>query len=127
MGAPFQITDTGEYSDTKAFLNRIRYHDIFDALEDYGRLGVSALAAATPIDTGLTASDWGYRIFQDQFGPGIEWFNSNIVNGVQVVILIQYGHGTGSGGYVAGRDFINPTMQPIFDFIAEEVWKKVIA
>jgi hypothetical protein len=86
-------------------------------LDTYGMRGVDALSNATPKDTSETSKKWGYRI--------VEWFNTNIVDGNQIAVLIQYGHATGTGGYVVGRDYINPAMQPIFDDIADEVWKKV--
>lgn len=89
-------------------------------------MGVAALSQATPKDTGQAAISWGYRVIKSAKHPGIEWFSTDIdANGTPIVILIQYGHATGTGGYVPGRDFINPTMQPIFDQIAEDVWKKV--
>jgi hypothetical protein len=78
------------------------------------------------VDTGLTQQSWSYRVMKDKHNPGIIWTNTNTVNGVPVAILIQYGHGTGTGGYVIGRDFINPSMRPIFDKIADDVWKEVI-
>jgi hypothetical protein len=90
-------------------------------------MGVNALANSTPVETGLTARSWQYRIVKDRRGPTIEWYNTNQVNGTPVAILIQYGHGTGTGGYVAGRDYINPAMRPIFDTIADEVWRRVKA
>jgi hypothetical protein len=99
--------------------------DLFSGLDHYGRMGVDALARATPVDTGLTASSWAYRIRREKGRVGIEWYNTHTVSGVQVAILIQYGHGTGTGGYVSGRDYINPAMQPLFDQIADDVWKKV--
>ncbi len=88
-------------------------------------MGVDALARATPVATSLTRNSWEYRIIKDRKNPGIEWYNTNVVNGVSVAILIQYGHGTGTGGYVTGRDYINPAMLPVFDMIADEIWKKV--
>lgn len=123
----FKFTSSGNYNKTRNFLEGLLKGDIFSDLDRYGEMGVNALSQATPVDTGTTAHDWQYRIVQDNFGPGIEWYNTNVVANTPVVILIQYGHGTGTGGYVEGRDFINPTMQPLFDQIANEVWKKVKA
>lgn len=94
-------------------------------LESYGRQGVSALALTTPKDTGLTAHSWSYEIETTRNGYSLTWTNSNIVSGVPVVILIQYGHGTSNGAYVEGRDFINPVIKPIFDKMAENLWKEV--
>lgn len=120
-----RVTSTGDYKKTKDFLNRYRRGDSFSDLNRYGQEGVSALARATPIDSGLTAGSWGYRVIKSRTHPGIEWYNTNSRNGTPVAILIQYGHATGTGGYVQGRDFINPAMRPIFDKIADDVWKKV--
>lgn len=115
----------GDFKKTERFL-RTCQSDLYSDFSSYGRIGVDALASATPIDSGLTAHSWGFNIIEG-IHPGIEWFNDNTVNGTPVAILIQYGHGTGTGGYVQGRDFINPAIQPIFDKIADDVWKKVMA
>ncbi len=88
-------------------------------------MGVDALSSATPVDSSLTAKSWGYRVIKDRSRPGIEWYNTNIPGSTPVAILIQYGHATGTGGYVSGRDYINPAMRPIFDQIAVDVWKEV--
>lgn len=118
------ITSKGEFTNTLRFINRVMHRDIYRNLERYGQRGVDALSSATPIDTGLTAKEWKYRVIMDR-NPRIEWYNTNEEYGVSVAILIQYGHGTGTGGYVAGRDFINPAIRPIFDQIANDVWKEV--
>lgn len=115
----------GNFRKTESFLKRLLKGDIFSDLDRYGQMGVEALSESTPIDTGLTAKSWQYRIINDTNRPGIEWYNTNTVNGTPVAIMIQYGHGTGTGGYVNGRDYINPAMRPIFDKIADEIWKKV--
>ena len=94
-------------------------------LDKYGRQGVQALAAATPIDTGLTASSWYYKITMKGDSATISFHNSNIQNGVPIAIILQYGHGTGNGGWVEGRDYINPAIQPIFDEIVRNAWKEV--
>lgn len=119
------ITSRGDFSKTEGFLAKILRGDIFRDLNNYGQQGVEALSRATPVDTGKTAMSWNYRVIRGR-RPGIEWFNTNTENGTSVAILIQYGHGTGTGGYVQGRDFINPAIRPIFDRIADDVWKKVI-
>lgn len=119
---------SGDFKNTENFFNRFskaNYVRSFN-LDEYGREGVDALMLATPVDTGLTASSWGYEISNNGYSYAITWTNSNIVDGIPIVVLLQYGHGTRNGGYVQGRDFINPAMQPIFDRIANEAWKEVI-
>lgn len=95
------------------------------SVEALAQRGVDALRAATPVESGLTAQSWGYEIEQKNGAIFISWTNSNIVNGVNVAVILQYGHGTGTGGYVSGQDYINPAIKPIFDEIANELWKKV--
>lgn len=121
-----RISSSGAFKSTTDFLNRVRGGQIYSDLDHYGRLGVQALSSATPVRSGLSASSWAYRVIHGK-RPGIEWYNTDTVNGVPVVVLIQYGHGTGTGGYVQGRDFINPAMRGVFDQIADDVWKKVSA
>ena len=94
-------------------------------LDKNGREGVAALASATPVDSGLTASSWYYEIVNRIGSAKITFYNSNIQNGVPIAIILQYGHGTRNGGWVQGRDYINPAIQPIFDKIANEAWKEV--
>ena len=120
------ITSKGDYKRTLDFLNRSRRGDVFPDLNSYGRIGVNALRRVTPVDTGLTASSWGYRVIKGKHGPSLEWFNTNGKNGTSVAILIQYGHATGTGGYVIGKNYINPAMHPLFDTIANDVWKAVM-
>lgn len=120
------ITSRGDFKKTDDFLKRLMHGDIYSDLNRYGQMGVEALSKATPIDSSLTSHSWAYRIIKGK-RPGIEWYNTNEVNGTSVAILIQYGHATGTGGYVLGRDYINPAMRPIFDKIADDVWKKVKA
>lgn len=97
----------------------------FAFLEHYAEKGKSALASATPKDTGETANSWTYEIKRARGFYQIKWNNTHIVNGVPIAIIIQYGHGTGTGGWVEGRDYINPAIQPIFDQILDDVWEKV--
>jgi hypothetical protein len=99
--------------------------DIKTVLNSYGQEGVAALTQATPIDSGLAASSWGYEVSRSRKGWAITWINHDIENGFPVVIMLQYGHGTQNGGYVKGRDFINPAIRPIFDRISHDVWKAV--
>ena len=120
-----ELISTGDFKNALNFLHSMLNGQLFSELDHYGQVGVDALASATPTDTGLTAESWGYRVIKDVYGPGIEWFNTNHENGVPVAILIQYGHGTGTGGYVQGLDYINPAIQPIFDKIVDDIWKKV--
>ena len=120
------ISSRGDFGSTKSWLRRVSQGDPFSDLDRYGQMGVAALREATPIDTSLTANSWQYRVIRDKKRPGIEWYNTNSTGGAPVAILIQYGHGTGTGGYVSGRDYINPAMRPIFDKIAADVWKKVM-
>ena len=115
----------GDLKKTINFLGKAAKIDFRKILEKYGKEGVNALAAATPVDTGLTASCWRYEIRGAQGSISIIWSNSNVNNGVPIALILQYGHGTGSGGYVQGRDYINPAIRPIFDKIAEEAWKEV--
>lgn len=115
----------GSTRKTKNFLTKVQSQNLYSALDSLARRGVEALSAATPVDSDLTASSWDYRIETKGNVTTIEWTNSNMAGGVPVVILLQYGHGTGTGGYVAGRDFINPAIKPVFDEIANEVWRRV--
>lgn len=120
-----RFSNKGSFDNTVGFINRMLHREQFERLAQYGEMGVEALARFTPVDTGITAESWRYRITSHRNGPGIEWYNTNSAGGTPVVILLQYGHGTGTGGYVQGRDFINPAMEPVFTFIAEDIWKKV--
>jgi hypothetical protein len=98
---------------------------MFSNLDHYGRVGVSALAKATPSETGETANAWRYEISRKRGRVTINWINDHVDDGVNVAVIIQYGHGTGTGGYVEGRDYINPAMRPVFDQIAQDVWRQV--
>jgi hypothetical protein len=120
------IATTGTFSKTDRFLSRMSKGDIYRSLDVYARRGVEALAAATPQDSGETAASWDYEIENDGKDFTIRWTNSHTdESGTPLVIMLQYGHGTGTGGYVQGRDFINPAISPIFDQIANDVWKEV--
>ena len=115
----------GDFKNSKKLLKGASKIDHRRILESYGREGVRVLSAATPVDTNLTASSWEYYITTSRGAYSIIWTNSNVKNGVPIVILIQYGHGTRNGGYVQGRDFINPALQPVFDRFAAAVWQEV--
>lgn len=117
---------SGDFNNTERFLQAVQKIDIPGILNACGQEGVSALSSATPIETGLAAHSWGYRVLSGGGNYTIEWYNSDIENGgFDVILALQYGHGTGTGGYVSGRDFINPAIRPVFDKIAERVWKAV--
>ena len=120
-----RIESSGNFSKTFNFLDRLQKNNHMKTLAKYGERGVEALRQATPVDTGKTADSWYYEIKEDRNRTTISWSNSNINDGVVVAAIIQYGHGTGTGGYVQGIDYINPAMKPIFDAIAEECWKEV--
>lgn len=115
----------GDFRHTETFFDRIRRRSYVDILRKYGQAGVEALAAATPKDTGETAASWSYEIVQTGGGYSIFWNNSNINRGVNIALILQYGHGTGTGGYVRGLDYINPAIRPIFEEIANAAWKEV--
>ena len=116
---------SGSTSKTSEFLRKAQSSDFYSGLDGLAQRGVSALQANTPKDSGLTAASWSYEITQENGKVTITWLNTNTVNGVNVAVILQYGHGTGTGGYVSGRDYINAAIQPIFDEIADDVWKKV--
>lgn len=115
----------GDFRKLTHFLEKAKEAVRLGDLDRYGREGVAALSSATPIDSGITAESWYYRIENKNGTAKICFYNSNIQNGVPIAIIVQYGHGTGTGGWVEGRDYINPAIQPIFDKIAESVWKEV--
>lgn len=116
---------TGTFSKTQAYLARLLKFDPAKYLEKYAQKGVDALAQATPTDTGLTANSWGYEVHTMKHGWAIYWTNSNVNRGVPIAVLLQYGHGTRNGGYVVGRDYINPALRPVFDQIATDAWNEV--
>lgn len=115
----------GDFSKLTRFLEKAKEAVKLGDLDKYGREGVEALASATPKDSGLTASSWYYEIENNNGTAKIKFNNSNIQNGVPIAIILQYGHGTGTGGWVEGRDYINPAIQPIFDRIVDDAWKEV--
>lgn len=115
----------GDFSKTMRCLSNAKNFDPVRVLDRYGREGVAALASATPVESGQTANSWYYKIERTRESATITFLNSHINNGVPIAIILQYGHGTGTGGWVQGRDYINPAIQPIFDKIANEAWKEV--
>ncbi len=115
----------GDFSKLTRYLEKVKSAVKLSDLDKYGKEGVAALASATPVDTGLTASSWSYEIKHKNGTVSISFKNSNIQNGVPIAIILQYGHGTRNGGWVQGRDYINPAIQPIFDKIANDAWREV--
>jgi hypothetical protein len=115
----------GDFKNTTRYLERAKQAIGLGLLDKYGREGVAALASATPTDTGVTARSWYYQIENKKGSTTISFLNSNIQNGVPIAVILQYGHGTGTGGWVEGRDYINPAIQPIFDRIVAEAWREV--
>lgn len=114
----------GDLTKTTKFLKRSQKLTYSD-LDRLAAKGVEALRRATPVDTGLTANSWYYRIVRNRDSVSIQWLNSNVQDGVPIAVILQYGHGTGTGGFVQGIDYINPSIRPIFDQIAENVWREV--
>lgn len=123
MRVKFEVS--GGFTKTERFLNRMKRREYLNVLDEFGRDGVQALRNATPVDSGSTAEAWDYEIKRARDYTEIVWTNSNINDGVPIAVILQYGHGTGTGGYVQGRDYINPAIRPIFDKIAEKAWKVV--
>lgn len=119
------LSSKGRFAKLERFLNKMVKGDIFTRLDEYARRGVEALASATPVDSGKTASSWAYEIHRSNGSYEIVWTNDNVNKGVNIAIILQYGHGTRNGGYVVGRDYINPAMRPVFDKLAERAWKEV--
>lgn len=115
----------GDFKNTEKFLRKMSSFDFSNTLKNVAQEGVRALAAATPVDSGLAADSWGYLIERSRSSFSITWTNSDIESGFPVALMIQYGHGTGTGGYVQGRDYINPAMRPIFEKIIKSLWTEV--
>ena len=115
----------GDFSKLSRYFERVKEAAKIGVLDKYGQEGVAALASATPVDSGQTANSWYYEIKRQNGSVSIVFNNSHINKGVQIAIILQYGHGTGTGGWVQGRDYINPAIRPIFDRIAEDAWKEV--
>lgn len=120
-----RITTRGNFKRTRRFLKKASDNKIFDSLVKYAQKGAEALAAATPVESGATANAWRFEVAYGNGSAKINWINDNINEGLVIALLIQYGHGTGTGGWVEGRDYINPAIQPIFDEIRDKVWKEV--
>lgn len=115
----------GDFSKLTRYFERVKKTAHLSILDKYGREGVAALSSATPVDSGETASSWYYEVTNENGSAAISFYNSNVNQGVPIAIILQYGHGTGTGGWVEGRDYINPAIQPIFDEIVDAAWKEV--
>lgn len=122
-----KISHKGNFSKTYKFLRKSIKLGLKRKIKKYGEMGVDALANATPKRTGKTAESWNYEVHTSREGFSIDWTNSNVNKGLHIAVLIQYGHGVKGGGYVQGIDYINPAMKPVFEKIAEDLWKEVIA
>lgn len=120
------IKTSGGFKKTRKFLKKMEEIDYIDLLEKYAIQGVEALSTSTPVNTGKTAASWTYDIRRTKYGLAIVWSNTNVVNGVPIAIILQYGHATRNGGYVEGIDYINPAIRPIFEKLANEAWEEVI-
>lgn len=121
-----KVGDKGDFKKTFKFLRAMKEKRFLKNLDKYGQMGVDALAAATPKRTGLTAESWTYDITDNGEQLIISWNNTNVQKGYyNVALMIQYGHGTGTGGWVEGIDYINPALKPVFDKIADAVWMEV--
>lgn len=115
----------GDFSKLTRYFERVKKTARLSILDKYGREGVAALSSATPVDSGETANSWYYEVTSENESATISFYNSNVNQGVPIAIILQYGHGTGTGGWVEGRDYINPAIQPIFDEIVDAAWKEV--
>lgn len=119
------IRQKGDFAKLTQYLTKVKQGVRSDIFHKYGRLGVAALASATPVESGQTANSWYYEVDMKPGRASLTFYNSNINKGIPIAIILQYGHGTGTGGWVQGRDYINPALQPIFDGFADELWREV--
>ena len=119
------ITQKGSFKNTERYLARLKTAELYAVLNKYGSLGQNALSNATPVESGLTAASWSYTIVQRPGYYSIRWHNSHVEHGIPIAVILQYGHGTGTGGYVQGRDYIMPAIRPVFDQIVAEAVKEV--
>lgn len=119
------VKTKGDFKKTEKLLKKAFGRNYQEILEKYGEIGVITLSNNTPKDTGFTAASWSYEVVQNEKGLSVEWHNSNIHRGINIALILQYGHGTGGGGYVEGIDYINPALKPIFESMAESAWKEV--
>ena len=123
---PIRFKQHGNFSKTEKFFERCKNLFKLGVLDKYGREGVNALSMATPTDTGKTASSWRYEVINNKGNLSVNWYNDEVTrDGTPIAILVQYGHATRNGGYVRGQDFINPAIRPVFDKLADDLWKEV--
>ena len=120
-----RVTMNGNFTKTNSFFQRILEKIKLSSLDQWGRKGVEALSSATPVDTGKTAQSWYYEIVRSDEGVKVVWCNANVNKGVNIALIIQYGHASRSGVYIEGRDYINPALAPVFDQIEESAWREV--
>lgn len=120
-----QVKVKGKFKNSYRFLTFVNKWKVDRVLQQYAERGLTALVTATPINSGKTASSWGYTVESSLNGAAITWTNTNINDGVNIAVILQYGHGTGTGGYVQGVDYINPALVPVFEEIANELWREV--
>lgn len=121
------IRERGSFQKTERYLKGLRRRQLRPILERYAKEGMAVLAAATPVDSGMTAGSWGYEISVTKSGFSVAWTNDNVVKGVPIAIILQYGHATGTGGFVEGQDYINPAIRPVIDKMTEALWREVKA
>ena len=124
-GIKVTFKQNGDFSKLTRYFKRVKESVHLGNLDKFGREGVLALSTATPVDSGLTAKSWHYKIIYEKDVVSISFYNSNIQNGIPIAIILQYGHATKNGGWVQGRDYINPAIQPVFDKIAKDAWEEV--
>ena len=120
-----RVTSVGSFDKTTKFLELLKSDDLYSRLDHYGRIGVDLLSSATPRDTGETAGSWLYTVAHSRDKHTISWYNTHKEHGVNIAVILQYGHGTGTGGYVVGIDYINPALRPLFDRLVNEIWREV--
>jgi ribose 1,5-bisphosphokinase PhnN len=120
-----KFTTKGDWGKTYSYLKRLQSNQAFAIMEKYGQRGVTALSAATPVDSSETANSWIYEVVRRKGYFAIHWHNTHMEDGIPIAVILQYGHGTGTGGYVEGRDYIMPAIQPIFDEMVNEIWREV--
>lgn len=120
-----RVTMKGNFTKTNSFFQRILEKIKLSSLDNWGRKGVEALSSATPVDTGRTADSWYYEIVRDNENVRLQWLNSNVNDGVNIALIIQYGHAARNGVFIEGRDYINPALTPIFDEIEKSAWREV--
>lgn len=120
-----KLKTTGNYDQTTRWLNSMKSPDLRAVLDRAGRVGLQALSAATPVQTGLASRSWSYEVKMGRRGASVTWTNSDVENGFPVLISLQYGYSTGTGGYVRGRDFINPAIAPVFEQLKSDISRMV--